>query len=380
MTAIFRRILSLLSLAALSAAFAMPAAAQQATPEPSMAAGRTDASEPEPDGAFLVATRAAPPFAMKDKRGRWSGIAIELWRSVADENDYDYRFVEVPLADMIDGVADGRYGAAVGALTITPEREKRVDFTHPFHATGFGIAVGSGPPSWLNLLSAMVSFDFLKIVAIISGMLLVVGVLFWLTERRTNAEEFPEEAGRGIGAGFWFSAVTMTTVGYGDKAPRSVGGRIVALVWMFLALFLTSIFTGLVASTLTAGRLGGGVSGPGDLSGNDVAAIRDSAGQEWLSRDGISSEAFDTLPAALDALVDGDVDAVVHDHPLLRYSVNGGYGDDIKVLPGSFGRQDYALALPPGSERREEINLAILRHIDTDRWIGQMTQALDNEN
>jgi hypothetical protein len=44
----------------------------------------------------------------------------------------------------------------------------------------------------------------------------------------------------------------MTTTGYGDKAPTTVGGRILAILWMFTALIVTAGFTAQLAASLTA--------------------------------------------------------------------------------------------------------------------------------
>jgi voltage-gated potassium channel Kch len=65
------------------------------------------------------------------------------------------------------------------------------------------------------------------------SLLTVTGALIWLAERRHNEEQFRRDPAAGIGNGIWWSAVTMTTVGYGDKAPVTLAGRVIALVWMF---------------------------------------------------------------------------------------------------------------------------------------------------
>ncbi len=333
------------------------------------------AARDAPGRAMTIATHEAPPFAMKENDGKWHGLAIDLWRTIADEKGYSYRFVESDLAGMTNGVANGAYDASVGALTITADREKRVDFTQPFYATGFGIAVRKSPTAWLSLFQNFFTWQFLQAVLALSALLLFVGLLFWLVERRRNPEEFPENA-KGLGAGFWFSAVTMTTVGYGDKAPRTAAGKVVALVWMFAAILIISTFTGMIASSLTADRLSGTVAGPGDLPGVAVGSIAGSASDAWLGDAGVGFTSYPNIDSGLAAVRKGDIDAFVYDAPLLRYRINRGFRKELKMVPGTFGRQDYGIALPEGSPLREAIDVALLEQIDSGEWRRQVSETL----
>ncbi|MCJ2185291.1 transporter substrate-binding domain-containing protein [Novosphingobium beihaiensis] len=322
-----------------------------------------------------IATREAPPFAMKGEDGQWHGLAIDLWDSIANENGYAYRFVETDLDDMIDGVADGRYDASVGALTITADREEKVDFTQPFTTTGFGIAVRKSPTAWLALMQNFFTWDFFKAVLALSALLLFVGFLFWLAERKKNPEEFADNAS-GIGSGFWFSAVTMTTVGYGDKAPRTPAGKAIALVWMFAAIIIISTFTGMIASSLTAGRLAGAIAGPDDLPKVTVGSIGGTASDEWLRQERIAFTGYPSVEAGLKALQDGEIDAFVYDEPLLRYMLRQSRARDVELLPGTFGRQDYGIAFQQGSPLREPVDVALLRYIRSSAWREAVAQTL----
>ncbi len=335
-------------------------------------------AEPSPTGAgqLVIATHQAPPFAIRQPNGQWSGLAIDLWRGIARDTGIDYRFEETDLPGMVDGVARHRYAASVGALTVTPGRELKIDFSHPYYTTGFGIAVGRSPPAWLVLLRNFFTFGFLQAVLALAGVLLVIGVLFWLAERRANDEQFGGKALRGIGAGFWFSAVTMTTVGYGDKAPRTLAGRIIATVWMFAAILVISTFTGMIASSLTESRLSGEIRNADDLSSAKVGSIGGSAAEEWLDRSGVGFDRYPTIAAGLDAVASGRIQAFVYDRPLLGYLIRQRYINRVKLVPGTFGREDYAIGLPQQSALRERLNEALLRRIDSQPWTALVKQTL----
>lgn len=315
-----------------------------------------------------IATRHVPPFAIKQEDGSWQGLSIELWRRIAQRLGLEYRIREMGLKEMLDAVQRHDVDAAVAALTITSEREERLDFTHPFLSTGLGIAVphnaGGG---WLAVTQRFFSLNFLKVITALLGTLLLIGVLVWLFERRRNSQ-FGGSPTQGIGSGLWWSAVTMTTVGYGDKSPQTLGGRVVALVWMFASIIIISSFTAAIATALTIGALGGKVQGKDDLARARIATVADSTSAQYLSQGKLDYRTTADLQSALDELTKGKVDAVVYDAPILRYQVRQFYDDRLSVLPGSFARQDYGIALPSASPRREAINQALLAELSDPAW------------
>ncbi|MER0237906.1 transporter substrate-binding domain-containing protein [Fulvimarina sp. MAC8] len=325
---------------------------------------------------FIVATREAPPFAMKSENGEWTGLSIWLWERIAADLDIEYRLEETDLTSMIEGVADGRYAASVAAMTITPSREQVVDFSHPFYSTGFGIAVERGGGSWISSLAAIFTWGFIQAVLALAGLLAGIGVLFWLAERRANPEEFGGNPIKGIGSGFWFSAVTMTTVGYGDKAPKTIAGRIIALVWMFGAILIISTFTGMIASALTTNRLATTVEGPDDLAGVSVGSIGGSSSDEWLGESRVPFTGYESVESGLAALARGRIDAFVYDKPLLQYRIKNDFASDLEVLPSAYGRQDYGITLPQGSTLREPVNQALLNVIEGEEWSDRVFAEL----
>lgn len=317
---------------------------------------------------ILVGTRVVPPFVIKDDDGTFSGLTVDLWDHVATELSLTYSFVETDIQGMLDGVANGEFGASASALTITAEREEIVDFSHPFFITGLGIAVSYQPRGFLNALMAVFSLEFLWVVFLLLAVLFFWGFLVWLFERKHNTDEFGGTSAEGIGSGFWWAAVTMTTVGYGDKSPRTFAGRVVGFVWMFAAIILISFFTASIASSLTVTQLDSRVSGAQDLPFVRTGALENSATMEFLAEQRIRATAFSSIEDGLRAVANGDIDAFVHDAPIVRYFVTQEFRNQVNVLPNTFNDQFYGIALPLESSLRNQINQVLLDYIASEDW------------
>jgi ABC-type amino acid transport substrate-binding protein len=326
---------------------------------------------------LVVGTRHLPPFAIQGEDGAWRGISIELWRDIATELGYTYSFRDLTLEEMVEGLSDGSVDVVVGALTTTAEREEAFDFSQPFFSSGLGIAV---LPERGNLLTGIVrrlfSLEFLQALLALVAVLLLVGALAWALERKRNPEQFGGPVMKGLGSGFWWAGVTMTTVGYGDKAPLTAGGRILGMVWMFASVISISAFTAGIASSLALGELNTRIHGPEDLPGKRVGTLADSTSETYLARQGVASRTYEDIRSALTALEDGRLDAVVYDAPLLAYVLNEEMEGDVSMLPHRFDNQNYALGLRGGSPLRESVNRVLLEKVATPEWDERLIRYL----
>ena len=51
---------------------------------------------------------------------------------------------------------------------------------------------------------------------------------------------------------FWWAIVTISTVGFGDITPETVGGRVIGAILMITGMFVIALFAGVISSTLVS--------------------------------------------------------------------------------------------------------------------------------
>jgi polar amino acid transport system substrate-binding protein len=333
------------------------------------AAEAVNASAPpeRPSGELVVGTFQVPPFAMRDSGGSWSGIAIELWREVAGRQGISYRLEEHDLQSLLAAVETGRVDVAVGPLLITADRERLMDLTSPFMHVA--LAIGTRPETgWWAALRSVLSGPLLWATLGLAVLLLVFAALVWLLERHRNPEHFGGARMRGLGDAIWWSASTMSTVGYGDRTPVTFWGRTTGIVWMFVSIVLVSAFIALVTSAVTVQQLQTQIRSIADLARVRVAAVSGSGSAEYLRDLGIIAVSCETVRACLDALVAGDVDAVVEEWPVLQWEARHRYPGRLAIVPQPFARGFIGFALPRDSPRRRALNVTLLQVLDDPAW------------
>lgn len=351
---------------------------------PSTPADSSKETVPMLDQPLRVATKNFAPFVLYENR-QYTGFSIELWNEIANEINVPYELYGVnSLAKLLDDVKRGAADIATAGIAITSRREQDLDFSHSYFESGLQIMVNNKAGSLFggllpNLISTILAPELIYVVSFFILSLLAAAHIIWLSERQRNPE-FPQSYFSGIWESFWWAAVTVTTVGYGDKTPRGVSGRFFGLIWIFVGYFVFAYFTASVTTTVTIKELTGAINGPEDLPGHQVATVKRSTAAEYLARQGIKPKMYDSIEQIYPILEKRQVDAVVYDAPVLQHYASQESNARAQVVGLVFDEQSYGIALPHNSPYREPINQALLNLMENgvyqdiyERWFGSDT-------
>ena len=94
-----------------------------------------------------------PPLGIFNDKNEVDGFDVEIARKIAEVLGVKAEIVKVGSPDRIPFVSSGKIDAVLGAMTITPERQKVIDFTVPVHTEVLGVLTTKGKPykDWTEL-------------------------------------------------------------------------------------------------------------------------------------------------------------------------------------------------------------------------------------
>ncbi|MBJ7258174.1 MAG: transporter substrate-binding domain-containing protein [Chthoniobacterales bacterium] len=319
-----------------------------------------------------VAVKPAEPFAF-EQNGVLTGYSVDLWKKAAAEAGYAFEMrVVSTVPELLDAVQNGSADVGVGAISITPERERLMDFSHPFYKSGLQVmARAKGEAGAFSAFRSLLNRNVGEVVVVLLLAVFLVSHILWIVERKINAESFPEGYVRGVSESTWWSIATLISGGCENKSPVGVAGRLVAVVWMLGGIGLTSYITATLASAMTVNTLSAEISGLTDLRGARVGTIAGSSAEGLLKRTGLDVVGYPDIAAAADALGNGTVKGVVYDSPILRYYVAQNPAAGFSLVGKAFDLQDYGFAMQLGSPLRKELNAALLK-LQVAGWTDEL--------
>jgi polar amino acid transport system substrate-binding protein len=330
-------------------------------------------AEPPEAAPLRIAVYDVAPYGYVNPDGSISGISVDLWRRVAERLERQFKLIPVSeMESILSGLEQGRFDAAIGAITITPEREKRVDFSYPAHRSGVAVALRKEKGPLAALKSYVTAATELGPLIVSSlAMLVLIGIVMWLIERRHPSAQGSESSVVTLRDGLYWAIVTMTTVGYGDKTPKSTVGRVIAVSWMFASLVWVSLLSTSLVSRLTVERAESrDLATTVDLTRKKLAAVAQSSGAEYLDQHRLQYMKFNNLPDALDSLAGGTSDAVVNSVGALQYLISKRYASAEEMPQGLLAPAYMAIALPEHSPLKRPIDEALVKITSDPEWIS----------
>ncbi|XP_066018611.1 uncharacterized protein [Pocillopora verrucosa] len=110
-------------------------------------------------------------------------------------------------------------------------------------------------------------WPILAFIILLSG---ISGVIIWLLEHRSNASQFSPLFTKGSPEGFWWAVESLTTVGYGDKTPKTLCGRAFGIMWILIGVITLSLFTATFTNAMQASLDGTGCR---EIGGKEVGVF-----------------------------------------------------------------------------------------------------------
>ena len=317
-------------------------------------------------GQMRVGISGSPPFVIKDG-SHYSGISVDIWDRVAEDNDISYKLIEQPTPKAgIEAVDDGSIDLLVGPISITSRRLAipGIDFTQPYFLSKEGIVLPLKTPSIFSRLQVFFGWAVISSVLVLIAVLLAVGSLIWIAEREKNSAQFPRDWLPGISSGMWFALVTLTTVGYGDKAPITRTGRSITGAWMVISLIAVSSLTASLASAFTlflSGATETAINSPQQLSGRRVAVVEGTDGMELAENRDMRVVPAPSLDSAIELVLSQKADALIFDRHSIRYHLKQNPDLAVRLAPFTLSDETYGFVLKPTSPLRTPMGVSILK-------------------
>lgn len=324
------------------------------------------------------------------ERGSWSGMAVELWQSIADQEGIPYVLVPGETsASLLEATRRGELDVAIGCITVSPERIHNNLFSLPFQESGLGVMTKRDQLELGgSLLRALLAPDLIRLLLAYVVLIGALSVGVWWFERN-GSKPSTWTVGRKRAFALIFQ-VLATGPGTNTVVVSAKGHTLV-----FLAYLVRIITASLLVSYVTLNvvrnnqELGSrSLLNLKDLAGQRVAVRRGTVSDELLQllnssglQPPIQLRELDQVNSAYNLLAKGAVDAVMADDIQLDYLLQQMPHQQYVLALRNLNPQSQAFALSPRLSEKQVrgINVAMGR-LKRDGVVSRLRQQAMNKS
>ncbi|EPS72603.1 glutamate receptor, partial [Genlisea aurea] len=264
-------------------------------------------------------------FAYEVNKTGIDGYSIDVFKHAVDLLPYALPYKLVLFGDgkknpsykeLVDNISLNVVDGAVGDITIVTNRIKIVDFTQPYIESGLVVVVPSRKikhKAWVFL------HPFTPAMWVVTVFVSIyVGFVVWFLERHVN-EEFRGSPKEQLVTIFWFGFSSF----FSAPKENMMGAlaRVVLLIWLFVALIVTSSYTASLSAILTVEHAAPSITGIESLiMSNDRIGYQLGSFSEYYLIEQLNIAKSRLVPLGspeeyADALTTGNVSAIVDERP-----------------------------------------------------------------
>jgi polar amino acid transport system substrate-binding protein len=325
----------------------------------SFAAGNTD-------DILRVGIIPGEPFVIDKKHGKYEGIAIDLWRYIAEEEHYKYKFIllDEDVNEDLANLSKSNLDLIIGPISDTYDRHKLADLTSPYYINQIGIIIKPLKLSYWQVVKNALLYLFSPLLFVFILIFFIYINAFWFLDRKYNSE-LPQTYLAGIGHTFWMHLLRRNF----PQIPKAIATRVIALFWLLGVALLVSSMTAILSSTLiTLGKKEQSkIISLADINNTvDLAMVKGNKPINLVRRYNPKITLVPDINTGIDLLNKDKVDGVIYDQALAEYlievmrGVNGKY-NNLRLSPVVLENDLYVFALPKNSKLYQTIDDHLIR-------------------
>ncbi|OYZ35983.1 MAG: hypothetical protein B7Y25_08635 [Alphaproteobacteria bacterium 16-39-46] len=291
------------------------------------------------------------------------GICIDIWESIAHKNGITFSYTPVTKEEGLKGLSEEKYDLLLGGIPnfVQPDTVA-FEFTTPFYISGVGLALAQ-KSLFKIVLNYFFSLTALKLLFFVALFIIIQAVTIWFFERKKN-EDFKDSTLKGLGNGLWWSINVVSLSDIGDIVTKTLGGRIMATIWLFATLIIVNVFIGSLSSELTVGKMSSEIYNVKDIEDLNILCLDESLSQKFLEDNSLSCKKITSIKDGLNAISQNKAQALIYSEPLLRQMLKENPTPGVKFVPAGILTQYYSFILPPKSALLHWLDQRILELLE----------------